>query len=331
MSPIAGKTAGPLQGNIDIRRANSFPEIAFRVAPNIALPDATMRIDYDLARLRNTRGVWRCCELSALTGPFDYALMEASSRDPYAQLRYDLAVAGRLIAADGEFRLLLRERKIAKRLTGFAEEAFTLVRVVTDKSVLQIICERPGDLQPVAPHGPPINVNDPATGRSFALTTWPGLFSGQTLDAGTAVLLDNLPSLDGRAVLDVGCGYGPISIVAAGRGAAITYADVDARAIRQTTENLTAAGFSGQPLLSCDLSEVSPHSIDVVISNPPTHAGSETLQTLLGGMAKTCRRGGQILIVVRRHLNYEKWMSAFEVEKIDDRNGYKVLKLTPRM
>jgi 16S rRNA (guanine1207-N2)-methyltransferase len=304
------------------------PDVAFRVAPDTALPAETLRVDYDLGRLQGVAGRWRCCELSDLAGPLRHMIMEASSRDPYAQLRFDLAVAASLLQPDGQLRLLLRERKIARRLTAFAAEAFAATDVHSGRGVIEIRCGAPRPLRPEPPYGPAVTVDDPEIGRRYVLRTWPGLFSGDALDPGSALLLQHLPPLQGRTVLDVGCGYGPLAVVAAGRGAQVVYADVDARAIRQTTENLTAAGSSGRPLLSHDLGELKPNSVDFVISNPPTHAGSGTLRTLFERMLAVCRPGGDVRMVLRRHLNYEKWMGAYGVETIDDREGYKVLRLT---
>lgn len=303
------------------------PDVAFRLGPDLST-DA-LAVDFDVGRLMQAqRTRWRCCELADLPAPIQCLVMEASSHELYVQIRYDLAVAAQRLAADGQLLLLVRDRKLAPRLGKFAEEWFGEVDRRPDK-VSWIRCTRPRRAIPEPPYGPAIACPDPVSSRSYALATWPGLFSGEALDVGTALLLEHVPPVEGRDVLDVGCGYGPISIVAAGRGGRVTYADTDVRALRLTTENLASAGFVGSALLTFDLSELSPQSFDAVLSNPPTHAGSATLKTLFERMVKACRPGGDVRIVLRQHLNYEKWLDRLaRVETIALRDGYKVLRMS---
>ena len=50
-------------------------------------------------------------------------------------------------------------------------------------------------------------------GRALELRTQGGVFSPERLDSGTAVLLSRVPSPPSTgAVLDLGCGWGPIAI-----------------------------------------------------------------------------------------------------------------------
>jgi 16S rRNA (guanine1207-N2)-methyltransferase len=307
--------------------ADYSPDVAFRLGPD--LNTDALAVDFDLGRLMQAgRTRWRCCELADLSAPIHRLVMEASSHESYAQIRYDLAVAAQRLAVDGRLVLLVRGRKLAPRLGKLAEEWFGEVDFQLDK-VSQIRCARPRRGFPEPPYGPSITCMDPISRRSYALASWPGLFAGEALDLGTALLLENIPPVEGRDVLDVGCGYGPISTVAAGRGGRITYADADARALRLTTENLVIAGLGGSALRTFDLSGLLPRSFDVVLSNPPTHAGSETLKTLFERMVYACRPSGDVRIVLRQHLNYEKWLHCLaKVETIALRDGYKVLRVS---
>ena len=58
-------------------------------------------------------------------------------------------------------------------------------------------------------------------GRVYRLTAAAGVFSGDRLDPGTAVLLRKapLPGPRGGTYLDLGCGYGPIAFRSARCGA----------------------------------------------------------------------------------------------------------------
>ena len=79
-----------------------------------------------------------------------------------------------------------------------------------------------------------------------------GIFSPAGLDKGTAVLLQYVPTPRGR-ILDIGCGWGPITLTAAEQspGSEVYGVDVNERSIDLARLNATAFGLSercrGQP------------------------------------------------------------------------------------
>src|SRR5690348_2217066 len=61
-------------------------------------------------------------------------------------------------------------------------------------------------------------VEFPIAGRTYRLASATGVFSAERLDLGTAVLLRKAPLPDASttgALLDLGCGYGPVTAVLA--------------------------------------------------------------------------------------------------------------------
>lgn len=74
--------------------------------------------------------------------------------------------------------------------------------------------------------------------------------------------------LEGRKVLDLGCGTGPLGIGAAllGAGKVIGY-DKDAAALRQAEENAAKAGVEAE-FRQADIDDIT-ESADTVIMNPP--------------------------------------------------------------
>ena len=61
-------------------------------------------------------------------------------------------------------------------------------------------------------------------GESFRIASLPGVFSHDRLDEGTAFLLANVRVHPDERVLDIGCGWGAIGLVAARQGAALDQA-----------------------------------------------------------------------------------------------------------
>ena len=74
-------------------------------------------------------------------------------------------------------------------------------------------------------------------GREHAVMTASGVFSPDRLDRGTRVLLDHVPDPPGRGtLLDLGCGWGPITLALADASprARVLATDVNERALGLT-------------------------------------------------------------------------------------------------
>lgn len=325
-----------MKSSIQSLLSSFAPDIAIRPNESLCLPHCTVVIDYNMARLRagrRTRAEFR--EVSPLDGLCKRVLLGTHLFEPLEQLRHDLRVL--IDTGNPELRcaLIVQEKKLLKRLTRLMQEVFATVDCHRCGSSALIIGSAPIiECQVFASkehltNEHKIQILDQVQMREYRLATWHGLFSGDVLDQGTSILIDALPHLYGLNVLDVGCGCGPLTIIAASRGARVTYADVDARALRVTGNNLARYGLEGTPVGTVDLSEVDERSIDIVLSNPPTHAGSNVLRALFDGMLRVLKPGGQTIIVIREHLNYEKWLAPLgTIEQLVRTQGYKVLSVT---
>jgi release factor glutamine methyltransferase len=76
----------------------------------------------------------------------------------------------------------------------------------------------------------------------------------------------------GLAVLDVGCGSGALSLIAARAGATVTAVDINAVAVRATAANATANGFDIEVLQSDLFTSLAGRRFDLVVVNPPYFA-----------------------------------------------------------
>ncbi len=147
------------------------------------------------------------------------------------------------------------------------------------------------------------------------IASYPGVFAHGRLDAGTALLLDALArmKLEGH-VLDFGCGAGVVGACIAARQphTRITLLDSNALALRACEETLAANGLKGTVLASDGLSELN-GSFDLIVSNPPIHAGIKTdsrlSMRLLESVHEHIRPGGRLILVANIHLPYEGWLS----------------------
>ncbi len=138
--------------------------------------------------------------------------------------------------------------------------------------------------------------------RVFEFATDRGVFSYGAVDRGTRLLLETLEVRPDDEVLDVGCGYGVLGIVAAARapqGRAVLV-DVNERAVALSRENAQHNRVQNVEVLAGDLyGPVQGRRFDLVATNPPIRAGRAVLRVLVEGAREHLRPGGRFYLVVR--------------------------------
>lgn len=191
--------------------------------------------------------------------------------------------------------------------------------------------------EPSAP-ARPREVEFTVAGRDYTLGSAGGVFSADRLDPGTAVLLRKaeLPAADVTgALLDIGCGFGPITCVLATSApqATVWAVDVNERARALTTANAARIGAADR------VHAVAPHDLpdDVTFtqiwSNPPIHIGKPELHGLLRRWLPRLAPDGVAWLVVARHLggdSLHRWLveQGWQVERHASQKGYRVLRVT---
>lgn len=136
-----------------------------------------------------------------------------------------------------------------------------------------------------------------------------GVFSAENLDAGTALLLKTFDKPLKGNVLDIGCGAGVIGTVAKVLNPKIniTMADIHAQAIACSRYALERNKITGNVIASDVFSEIT-EKYDVILSNPPFHAGRNTdydaVNRLISQAKQHLNTGGELRIVANRHLPY---------------------------
>ncbi len=171
------------------------------------------------------------------------------------------------------------------------------------------------------------------------LTVAPGVFSGDGIDAGTAILVSHLASVPAAGcVLDLGCGAGHLGIAALERWQSATalMLDADARAVACTQENLQTFVLGTRAQAQWwDASEPvpgSPGSFDCALINPPAHTGTTVsvgaAQQMFRRAGEAVGVGGRLVIVANRRLPYENALSALGGCRIvREDGGFKIIEV----
>lgn len=169
------------------------------------------------------------------------------------------------------------------------------------------------------------------------MVTATGVFSGDRLDVGTAVLLDAVPEPPPTGeLLDLGCGWGPIATTLALRSPAarVWAVDVNARALSLVERNAELLSISN---ITAASPELVPDDVrfDAIWSNPPIRIGKPQLHALLETWIPRLAPGATAWLVVQKHLGADSllsWLTArfedFDVERADSRKTYRIIAVT---
>lgn len=169
------------------------------------------------------------------------------------------------------------------------------------------------------------------------MVTAAGVFSGDRLDVGTAVLLDAVPAPPATGeLLDLGCGWGPIAASLALRSpdARVWAVDVNARALSLVERNAELLSLSN---IVPSMPERVPADVrfDAIWSNPPIRIGKRQLHELLETWIPRLAPGATAWLVVQKHLGADsllRWLQerfdGFDVERADSRKTYRIIAVT---
>jgi 16S rRNA (guanine1207-N2)-methyltransferase len=176
-----------------------------------------------------------------------------------------------------------------------------------------------------------IEAGAPRRLATLGLWSQPGIFSWDSIDAGTALLAESLPrGLAGRGA-DFGCGFGFLAhaVLASPDVTRLDMLDVDRRAIEAARRNVDDPRVR---LTWADVrAGVGLSELDFAVTNPPFHAGGHEDRSLgqlfIRRIADSLRRGGRLWLVANRHLPYEAALAGLfgSVVIRYEAHGYKVI------
>ncbi|MEU4775257.1 methyltransferase [Micromonospora sp. NPDC023644] len=184
----------------------------------------------------------------------------------------------------------------------------------------------------------PREVEFSVAGRDYALASSAGVFSAARLDPGTAVLLRkaDLPSAGTTgALLDLGCGFGPITCVLANSAPSATVwaVDVNERARELTAANAARVGAADRVRVAAPDDVPADLSFAQLWSNPPIHVGKDELHGILLRWLPRLAPDGVAWLVVARYLggdSLQRWLveQGWQVGRHASQKGYRVLRVT---
>lgn len=142
-------------------------------------------------------------------------------------------------------------------------------------------------------------------GKNFHFVTDSGVFSRQTVDYGSRVLIEQFDNTDlpEGSILDVGCGYGPIGLALAyGTGRKVEMIDVNNRAVALAQDNAKRNGLGEQTDIhqSNIYEELHQDTYAAIVTNPPIRAGKKVVHQILADAESLLKTGGTLTAVIQK-------------------------------
>lgn len=168
-------------------------------------------------------------------------------------------------------------------------------------------------------------------GYSFKFNSDNGVFCKEHLDFGTRLLIENIPWNEVCGdILDVGCGYGPIGIIAHKiTGNKITMCDVNKRALHLAKMNLKENKVEATVIDSSCYENIE-GVFDTIITNPPIRAGKKIVYEILFGAKEHLTKNGKLFLVIHKDQGAKSLLKDLEkeyiVEVIEKNKGFFVIK-----
>jgi 16S rRNA (guanine1207-N2)-methyltransferase len=178
-----------------------------------------------------------------------------------------------------------------------------------------------------------------AQDSGLQLVSKPGLFGWNKIDAGSALLIDHLEqALSGRPMpascLDLGCGYGYLTIAAA-KSIAIKHwllTDNNSAAVTVASENLKINGLTGS-VIAADAGSGIQGKVDLLLCNPPFHQGfsvdGDLTDKFLASASRSLAPQGVALFVVNQFIPLERKAAPLfrQINTLVDNGSFKVIQL----
>jgi 16S rRNA G1207 methylase RsmC len=175
-------------------------------------------------------------------------------------------------------------------------------------------------------------------GHEVTLETASGTFSPGGLDAGTEVLLKYAPATPTTGTfLDIGCGWGPLTVALALEApeASVFGVDVNERALQVARDNAENLGLS-------NVSVAQPAGVpealmfELIWSNPPIRVGKQALHEILALWLPRLGPDGEAYLVVAKKLGADsllEWLNSgaipqIRAERVETSRGYRILRVT---
>ena len=167
--------------------------------------------------------------------------------------------------------------------------------------------------------------------KKFCFYSDNGVFCKEHLDFGSRLLLENIPwdEVTG-SILDVGCGYGPIGIIASKlTGNKVVMCDVNKRALHLAKMNIKENNADALVIESNCYENIT-DKYNTIITNPPIRAGKKIVYEILFGAKEHLELDGSLFLVIHKDQGAKSLIKdlndTYNVQVLEKNKGFFVIK-----
>jgi 16S rRNA G1207 methylase RsmC len=170
-------------------------------------------------------------------------------------------------------------------------------------------------------------------GEVFQFLTAPSVFSKRRVDPGTRLLIEAMELPERGTLLDLGCGYGAVGIVAASLNPnlKIIMTDVNKRAVWLAKKNIERNNVANIEVRRGQLYQpIAGLRFHTILSNPPTTAGLKVTLAIIDQAPNHLEDDGLLQLVVRTRTGGKQFLRELKTTFGDvniqaRKGGYRVL------
>ncbi len=165
-------------------------------------------------------------------------------------------------------------------------------------------------------------------GVDLVFETSKSLFSPRAIDLGTLSMLSVVEFGENEKVLDLGCGYGVVGILAAKIVGEenVVMLDIDEEAVKLAQKNALLNGVPGVKTIQSDgFTNLDEKDFTLILCNPPYHTDFSVAKVFIKkGFNRLCIGGRMYMVTKRKKWYKNKLIAIFGGVQILEINGYYV-------
>ena len=170
-------------------------------------------------------------------------------------------------------------------------------------------------------------------GHKIIFNTNNGVFSKNSVDFGTSLLLQKASLENPKHLLDVGCGIGVIGITMAllKPDALVEMVDINKLALELTKQNITLNETLNAKCYESNVYENVSGTFDLILTNPPIRAGKQVVHKIILEASLHLEEGGILMLVIQKKQGAESALKVLKekyqsVSILTKDNGYYIIK-----